>query len=146
MAEQADADMITKWRTLKEKKEYFRKNYLQRRIKQLELCASLHNKEVQCFKCDSKDNLELDHINREDKAFSINKKMLNINELNKCQILCYNCHKEKTRLERQNNNHGSPRMCKRCSCNICKKAKRELNYKYKQSSKQNKNTLISKSI
>ena len=57
-----------------------------------------------CIKCGSKERLELDHINPKEKEWnpkrSMCSKKLSENfwkEINKCQLLCYDCHKEKTK-------------------------------------------------
>jgi len=57
-----------------------------------------------CVKCGSKQQLELDHINPEEKEWNPKRSMCSKNlterfwkEINKCQLLCYNCHKEKTK-------------------------------------------------
>jgi len=57
-----------------------------------------------CVKCGSKERLELDHINPEEKEWnpkhSMCSKKLTENfwkEIDKCQLLCYVCHKEKTK-------------------------------------------------
>jgi 5-methylcytosine-specific restriction endonuclease McrA len=56
-----------------------------------------------CIGCGSKQQLELDHINQEDKEWnprgSIHSKKLSERfwkEIDKCQLLCYDCHREKT--------------------------------------------------
>ncbi len=55
-----------------------------------------------CIKCNSTEKLELDHIDPSKKVshsiFSWNEVKRNI-ELSKCQILCYNCHKKKSKHE-----------------------------------------------
>lgn len=52
-----------------------------------------------CIKCNSWNNLELDHINPEDKIshniWSWSEKRIK-EETAKCQVLCEDCHKEKT--------------------------------------------------
>ena len=57
-----------------------------------------------CVKCGSKKRLELDHINPKEKEWNPKRSMCSKNlterfwkEINKCQLLCYNCHKEKTK-------------------------------------------------
>ncbi len=58
-----------------------------------------------CVKCGTTKRLEFDHIKREGKKYDITPK-LTINfdilkeELDKCQLLCYDCHKIKTKSER----------------------------------------------
>ena len=56
-----------------------------------------------CIGCGSKQQLELDHINREDKEWNPKHSMCSKKlrerfwkEINKCQLLCYDCHREKT--------------------------------------------------
>ena len=59
----------------------------------------------QCVSCGTTDNLEFDHINPLDKSLDITHKLTLKNayqleevleELNKCQLLCEQCHKNKT--------------------------------------------------
>lgn len=55
-----------------------------------------------CAKCGSKDRLELDHIepsNKEHHAIWSWSKKRQKAELEKCQVLCYECHKWKTAWE-----------------------------------------------
>lgn len=55
-----------------------------------------------CVKCKSTKNLELDHIDPYSKIsnhiWSWSKER-RIQELEKCQVLCYSCHKEKTKID-----------------------------------------------
>ena len=58
-----------------------------------------------CVKCGATERLEFDHIKREGKKYSIARKLTykfdNIKEeLDKCQLLCVDCHKVKTKSER----------------------------------------------
>src|SRR4051794_14670277 len=54
-----------------------------------------------CSRCDSIVRLEIDHIDRADKSFTLGKmwslstKKLEL-ELKKCQLLCKSCHSKKT--------------------------------------------------
>jgi hypothetical protein len=56
-----------------------------------------------CKVCGSWENLELDHINREEKvshrvwSWKAERRLV---ELAKCQVLCYFCHKEKSKSEK----------------------------------------------
>lgn len=57
-----------------------------------------------CIKCGAKGKLELDHINPEEKEWNPKRSMCSKklserfwNEIDKCQLLCYDCHKEKTK-------------------------------------------------
>lgn len=70
-----------------------------------------------CAKCDSVDNLEFDHINPDDKLFTIGQ-MWSLNnavyvaELNKCQLLCTSCHLEKTKADGVLLNKAKTTFCK----------------------------------
>jgi 5-methylcytosine-specific restriction endonuclease McrA len=60
---------------------------------------STYLKDKSCVKCHSTNNLELDHIDESTKisshiwSWSDKRREL---ELSKCQVLCYDCHKQKT--------------------------------------------------
>ena len=54
-----------------------------------------------CVKCGSKERLELDHINPKEKEWNPKRSMCSKNlterfwkEINKCQLLCFDCHKD----------------------------------------------------
>lgn len=96
-----------------------------------------------CATCGSLLNLEVDHIDPRDKSFRINfslslgriKK-----ELDKCQVLCKACHREKTNKELSRPiTHGttSGYQYYKCRCSLCRKAiavyvmKDRSNYQYK---------------
>ena len=58
-----------------------------------------------CVKCGATERLEFDHIDRTTKKYNITRKVdrtfdILKEELNKCQLLCYDCHKVKTISER----------------------------------------------
>ena len=58
-----------------------------------------------CVVCGTTHNLQFDHIKREGKKYTITEKITNYftilkEELNKCQLLCVDCHKVKTKSER----------------------------------------------
>ena len=74
-----------------------------------------------CVKCGTTENLEVDHVNPEDKTLRISSMWLRkhdsiMEELDKCQLLCHDCHKQKTREEkdrvkgRQRNETVTPYM------------------------------------
>ena len=106
-------------------KEYMLKRYFKVREKILKL---LGNK---CVICGSSEKLEIDHIEYKNKSFSIAKfhsltdeKLLE--EVKKCQLLCFKCHRRKTIEERGYNTreqHGTM-ACYRhghCRCPECRK-------------------------
>tara|TARA_B100001939_G_scaffold34224_1_gene26559 strand:+ start:22617 stop:22925 length:309 start_codon:yes stop_codon:yes gene_type:complete len=58
-----------------------------------------------CVKCGTTENLEIDHKRPEDKTLRTSSMWLRrhdsiMEELSKCQLLCVDCHKEKTREEK----------------------------------------------
>ena len=80
-----------------------------------------------CIKCGSINNLEFDHINPKEKCFTITKKTtynwdIIKKELDKCQLLCKECHLKKTRENYPERKHGEWAMIRRekCKCQICK--------------------------
>lgn len=83
-------------------REYHReysKNYYYKR--KHELFDKLGGK---CAKCGSTEHLEFDHIDPENKSFNISK-LLNHSknavdeELSKCQLLCHDCHLQKSKVD-----------------------------------------------
>lgn len=67
----------------------------------------------ECVQCGSKENLEFDHIDPKTKSFSITRKwnrrweVLKL-ELDKCQLLCKDCHLTKTSTERKVRSGSNP--------------------------------------
>ncbi len=81
-----------------------------------------------CTECGSTSNLEVDHIDRNQKKFSINRRLSvknNLDELTKCQLLCWECHRAKTSKENSGFKHGTMYAFwrKRCGCDVCLTAK-----------------------
>ena len=58
-----------------------------------------------CVKCGTTEGLQFDHIHPKDKSFAITKQLLMSDrkkfkeELDKCQLLCCDCHLEKTKQD-----------------------------------------------
>lgn len=85
-----------------------------------------------CVVCKSTERLELDHINPEDKKYSpaalwgmSNSNPNKISELEKCQVLCYTHHKEKSSEDaKKRRKHGRTMYTYGCRCDICKEAQR----------------------
>jgi hypothetical protein len=98
-----------------------------------------------CIKCGSSEDLEFDHIDPSTKKANISSmldapKTLFWEEVRKCQILCHDCHLEKTRIYLKivnvgkvpankivNPEHGTERMYSRekCRCVLCKRWKKD---------------------
>jgi hypothetical protein len=95
----------------KEKKAEYDKKYCKLNREKKAECDKAHRKKRKelcleylggkCVVCGTTNRLEFDHIKRDTKKYEITPK-LTINfdnlkeELNKCQLLCYDCHKIKT--------------------------------------------------
>lgn len=83
-----------------------------------------------CVTCGSVENLEIDHINKEDKSFSVSKlwsiaREKREAELEKCQPLCSSCHKKKTASEVEVPHGGGVTGKGRCRCDPCRLKKNE---------------------
>lgn len=95
-----------------------------------------------CAICGSKDNLELDHINPEEKKFDCGK-LLSVSmakwdeEVKKLQILCKECHSVKSvkeagyELVKGKDIHGTLSSYRYCKCELCKEAKSKYMKEYK---------------
>lgn len=93
-----------------------------------------------CQECNETDNLEIDHINQEDKSFDPGK-FFNLSlekikkEISKCQLLCKDCHLKKTLRDRgqkpAKGTHGTLSSYRYCHCELCKKAMRDWTREYR---------------
>lgn len=93
-----------------------------------------------CNVCGSTKNLQIDHIFRQEKSFPISQ-MWSISlerfnaELDKCQLLCKDCHKAKTLWEVGQKpaitTHGTLSAYRYCKCNVCRKAYSDYYKEYK---------------
>lgn len=90
-----------------------------------------------CVECNSTDQLEVDHINPEDKELQprdlwSRRKEVRETELAKCQVLCYDCHLKKTqKWYEDKREHGTITMYKHgCRCSFCRQASTEDRRKY----------------
>ncbi|GAA2546061.1 5-methylcytosine-specific restriction endonuclease McrA [Neomicrococcus aestuarii] len=81
-----------------------------------------------CVKCGSTQSLEVDHIDPSEKVTHriwSGGKAFREAELAKCQVLCAECHKEKTQQQRGLFPCGTGAAYKRgCRCEECREAKR----------------------
>jgi len=105
-----------KWReeNIEKRREYERKYQKDNKEKLKEYLRELRKEKKaicleylggKCVKCGATERLEFDHIKREGKKYEISTRLTynfdNLKEeLNKCQLLCYDCHKVKTISER----------------------------------------------
>ncbi len=118
-------------------REYLQKRRQERRKKFLMLLGG------ECVECGSKKDLQYDHISPEDKKYNVSR-LIDSNEakimeeLEKCQLLCWDCHKKKTR---ENGEHAYPPARhgtiwmykdKKCRCDECKKAISDYYYSKKE--------------
>ena len=85
-----------------EQKVYYKKRYYET------LSESIEKLGGKCVKCGVTERLEFDHIHPKNKSFEITRGLLMGDrekfqeELDKCQLLCYDCHLEKTKQSRLN--------------------------------------------
>lgn len=98
-----------------------------------------------CIKCNSIENLQLDHVNPETKNFTVaklwnSKKEVFDLEISKCQLLCKKCHEEKTLLDlgqvSAKITHGTVSSYRYCKCKLCKKAASEYKRAYRKKKKE----------
>lgn len=121
-------------------KKYDYSNYVKnkRSKRRMYFIAELGGK---CVICGSKKQLEFDHIIKKTKKFTIAAQLTSSlarikNEIKKCQLLCKECHKEKTAQERMAKHGTLSRYDHRkfpCRCQLCKRAHKiyHINYKKK---------------
>ena len=103
-------------------KEYHKQYWHKRRKKIIDYLGG------KCIKCGSKEKLEIDHINANEKVCNVKDNLTfktMKEEIDKCQVLCYDCHKEKSISERKPFIHGSRYgwQKKHCKCNDCQSTK-----------------------
>ena len=93
-----------------------------------------------CALCGSIENLEFDHIDPSTKIdcvtsmHSFSQKRFEA-EIDKCQLLCSLCHKEKNLMDLNvvsaKTTHGTISSYRYCKCDLCRKAKSLYNKEYK---------------
>lgn len=82
------------------------------------------NENGPCKECGSHKRLEIDHIDPKNKVHHSIwtwSKVRRKAELNKCQVLCFLCHRLKTNRERGWSEHGETRYQTGCRCTKCVK-------------------------
>lgn len=110
--------------TREERRIYDRERYYRRKARLIEILGG------KCAQCGLTDQLEFDHKDSSTKAFTIGdswtKPLSEIEaELSKCQLLCKDCHLDKTCAEKcKLTPHGtiSGYYTRKCRCEECKKA------------------------
>lgn len=110
-----------------EHKAYIRRRYHERRGALVWLLGEA------CVRCNGTNRLEFDHIDPSKKEFYMASRMHSapweqlMSEISKCQLLCYSCHKVKTKEARIQCESGTKH------CYICKTTKLESEFWCKQS-------------
>lgn len=107
-------------------RQYMLRRYHERRAEATALLGG------QCASCGTEEQLQFDHIDKEDKEFDIAKfwsvsRERFLAELSKCQLLCGPCHKKKHAPK----THGTLSMYRYCKCDLCRKAKADWMRAYK---------------
>ncbi|MFW9998429.1 MAG: HNH endonuclease, partial [Candidatus Odinarchaeota archaeon] len=106
--------------------EYMLRRYHARRSEAIEKLGG------ECSRCGSTTHLEIDHIDPGQKSFALNKlwsvaKDKFEQELEKCQLLCKDCHEKKSALDAgkkvARGTHGTLSSYRHCKCHECRAAK-----------------------
>ena len=102
--------------------DYMKRRYHERREEAFEILGG------SCVKCGREDMFEIDHIDPSQKEFNISKlwsisKERFLIELKKCQLLCPDCHKEKTKIDNSVEHGGGLSGKRNCKCGPCRKKK-----------------------
>jgi hypothetical protein len=111
--------------------QYMRNRRLKRRDKIIQLLGGC------CVRCESVDNLEIDHITPGSQEFRFSGKALDkpwqklLDEAAKCQLFCHDCHRNKTIAcgetgggSNRIDDHATEAMyMKGCRCDPCRNAR-----------------------
>lgn len=116
--------------TKEQTREYNRERHRTRRAKYIEMLGG------SCARCGSTEQLEFDHVEPTEKRYTISayfkgKEERHEAELKKCQLLCKQCHIEKS-IEDSGKNpargvHGTLSSYNHCRCTECRAAKSAYN-------------------
>lgn len=124
------------------RREYMMERYRRLRKEYIELLGG------ECVSCGTVENLHFDHIDCNDKAITVGQ-LLNFSkekvlaELEKCQLLCAQCHTEKSREEgdfwkrKERARHGTIHYYQyyKCRCDPCREAINKYNREWKREKK-----------
>ncbi len=112
-------------------RDYLRRRYYERRDRAIALLGG------KCVNCGSTDNLQFDHIDHGQKSFDVADRLAQyswdrlLTEIEKCQLLCFVCHVEKSVIERGQSmaHHGTASMYQhyKCRCDLCRDANSKYN-------------------
>lgn len=101
------------------------KTYMQKRRESNKLYA-LSKLGNRCNSCGSTKDLQFDHIDRTNKSMDLSDMFSHSitsisKELDKCQLLCIECHRQKTYIDLGYKRHGTLRSYrdKKCRCEEC---------------------------
>lgn len=101
-----------------------------------------------CVKCSSWNRLELDHINPEDKVshaiWSWSEKR-RLEEIAKCQVLCHECHLQKTIAQFTKEKVCGTELCYKngCRCDECRAANAENSRRHRRTKLDRENGIVS---
>lgn len=92
-----------------------------------------------CKSCGSMYKLEIDHIDRDTKDFKASslwnrRAEVRMRELAKCQVLCYDCHKDKSIKESsiaEYHGTGAGWSNRKCRCDLCREYHRNAVAEYR---------------
>lgn len=101
---------------------YDRERYAKRRNQWI------NSKGASCVTCGRIDNLEFDHRDTQEKSYDISKlwtkpQSVIIAELDKCDLLCADCHKTKSAEEHSVEHGGGKAGRNGCGCTLCRAQK-----------------------
>jgi 5-methylcytosine-specific restriction endonuclease McrA len=118
-------------------KKYMLERYYKRKKEVIEYLGGV------CKVCGATEKLEIDHKDPYTKNFVVSKALAGwsksrlMKEVEKCQLLCTDCHRKKTRKElsirfnqREVWEHGTLAGLRYCKCELCLDAKRRYNKEY----------------
>jgi len=100
--------------------EYMKSRWARRRLEAINYLGGA------CVQCGNSTNLEFDHVDPTTKTYTVASASSRGDEVfwkevDKCQLLCYACHKQKTSSEQNFDHGGGVAGKKNCKCALCTK-------------------------